>query len=170
MLRKRSRRKSVNRKNISLVFVCCAIVVGIVGGLSLNMVQSSPSHNNPSFLEGSGSMTKTSDASVEVYDDRDDEGHKRPGTTNPGGGSVTNPGSRPGGSTGHGPNAGSQVGMRPVSNNASGDDTPSVIVDGYGHNKFPQTGEARDYLTQIGVALMGSLLMIIRFGRRIKVF
>ncbi len=176
MLAKRSRKKSIKRKNISLICICFAIVIGIVGGLSLNMAQSDTSRRNPTFLENSGSMSKTSDASVTVYRDNNDDTSK-PGPTHPGTG---NPG-RPG--TGHGNSGGNNNGSSDVGNNAQGgleavnhttgngsEGVPSVIVDDYGKSTFPQTGETKDHLSIIGYAIIGSILMLFWNKNRIKVF
>jgi len=144
------------------------------------MAQSS---HNPSFLENSGSMSKTSDANVWVYskdsnndDDSEGDGGPGPSTTHPGGSgngngndSGHNSGSRPGSNNGHGKGTGSQVGMQSV-RNVNGDNTPVVVVDDYGHNKFPQTGSANDHLVPIGISLMIGTKALIGQMRRIKVF
>lgn len=172
MLAKRSRKKSIKRKNISLICICFAIVVGIVGGLSLNMAQSDTSRRNPTFLENSGSMSKTSEASVTVYRDNDDD--HRPGPTKPGTG---NPGTDTGGNgnlggngsdTGSGPHGGLEtIDHKTGSSNG---DAPSVIVDDYGRSTFPQTGEAKDHLPMIGFAILGSMILVFCYKNRIKVY
>lgn len=180
MLRKRSRRKSVNRKNISLIFVCFAIVIGIIGGLSSNMAQSDTSRRNPTFLENSGSMSKTSDASVEVYsDETEEDSNINSGTDHPGkpgnngshnAGHSHNNGS--GGSTGTAGSSSANKGPENMSVESAnnGDDTPSVIVDDYGKNSFPQTGEAKDHLSLLGMMMLSTMIYIYGFKAKNNFF
>lgn len=168
MLRKQSRRRTNKRWTISLVLVCLAIVIGIVGGLSLNLVHSA-GKNNPTFIENYGSMSKNSDVSVQVYSNgKDGEEGVSKGPDNPSSGNSNKPDQ--GSSMGHGKDASSHSGKESTSHSSDNDQTPAVIVDEYGHNQLPQTGEYQDHSAFMGMTMMGILLAITLKKKPIKVF
>lgn len=160
MLRRRSRRRSDNRKNISLLFVCTAIVLGSVIGLSSNLVQSDThTKYNPQFIENYGSMSKKSDVSVEVANKRHNSGNE----TTTSGNEVDESGNNSSTGTGSGSNTGSQNSSSNYGDNSTRDTdaTPSVLVSDNPNNTFPQTGEATNSLSLIGIMILSTMFSLI---------
>ncbi|AKP68052.1 LPXTG cell wall anchor domain-containing protein [Companilactobacillus ginsenosidimutans] len=166
-MRKGSRRRTNNRGKVALMFVCSSIIVGMVGGLSINMAQSDTG-KNPQFIEQSGSMYKNSNVSVEVVDKKGNGGNGT--TTHPG----SKPGLKPGGNHGSGSNVGhggdssSNNGARSGNNVDGNDETPAVIVDEYGNNEFPQTGAEKDNLSLIGAVMLGAPALLLAVKKLIQ--
>lgn len=160
MLRRRSSRRLDNRKKISLLFVCTAIVLGSVIGLSSNLVQSDThTRYNPQFIENYGSMSKKSDVSVEVSNKRNNGGNE----TTTSGNEVDESGNNSSTGTGSGSNTDSQNSNSNDGDNSTRDTdaTPSVLVSDNPNNTFPQTGEATNSLSLIGIMVLSTMFSLI---------
>ncbi|MQS45724.1 LPXTG cell wall anchor domain-containing protein [Companilactobacillus mishanensis] len=169
MFRKRGRRRKLsehrNLRPYKLLFICMAIVIGIVVGLSSNLVHSQTSEDSKQQIYGKSKVT--SDVNVVVVGEKDGGGTgtkpKPVPTPNP----KPNPGKKPSPS-----NPGTKPSPNPspdpdnVSDNndkATQGETPSVIIDNQRY--FPQTGQANDSLSVLfGVSLVALLSLYLSYN------
>jgi LPXTG-motif cell wall-anchored protein len=158
-MKRRSRRRTNRRRPVALTLICSSVVVGIIGGLSLNMANSESIHKNSTVtVEVMGNNTQ------EEGNQTGKPGKPKPPVIKPtvpghdGNGTETNGNGTT--MSGHGTEAGSHFGLQSQSNVNNPNNPPSVIVDKYGRNKLPQTGNQSNNLAVLGAGLMGALLMI----------